>query len=339
MSKLILLTDYLGFFGSKNTAVPYRSGMDKEFLKHCFHECGLEIQFSAFADIDFRDPTVSRNTYLYTSSEDNGYHYKSYIEDIVLGLEDAGARVLPPYRFLRANNNKVFMEILRDQSGLPGMQTIRSRHFGTFEELEARLDSCPEKSVIKSAEGAMSKGVLGANNQPDLISVARKISDSRNFQKDVKDYLRRFKYPGYRRTSIHRRKFVVQNLIPSLENDWKVLCLGDKFFVLRRANRDNDFRASGSGKFEFRRELPDGMLNFAREVYLYFNVPNLSVDVGFNGEFHIIEFQAVYFGTTTLEKSEFHWEYVNGEWEIVEGKCGLEREYANSIAWYLKRHG
>ena len=30
-------------------------------------------------------------------------------------------------------------------------------------------------------------------------------------------------------------------------------------------NRDNDFRASGSGKFKFQKELPDGILNFAKE--------------------------------------------------------------------------
>jgi hypothetical protein len=231
------------------------------------------------------------------------------------------------------------MEILRDQSCLQGLKSIRSRHFGTIEELEARVDSCPENSVIKSAEGAMSKGVFGAGSRSKLIKIASKISVSRSFHEDIKDFLRRFKHPGYSAASTHRRKFVVQNLIPGLENDWKVLCFGNNFFVLRRANRDNDFRASGSGKFEFRRALPDGMLEFAREVYLYFDVPNISLDIGFNGEFHVIEFQAVYFGMTTLEKSEFYWEYWNGEWKIIEGKCELEQEYANSVSWYLKGHG
>lgn len=338
MNKLILLTDYQGFFGSKNTAVPYRSGMDKSLLQQRFAAQGLEIDFLKFSDIDFRDPGVSANIYLYTSSEDPGSLYKNYIEDVVLGLETAGTKVIPPYKFLRAHNNKVFMEILRDQSGLSGAQTIKSRHFGTIEELQACFDTGLEKSVIKTAEGAMSRGVFGATSRSDLIKVARKISGSRNFHKDIKDFIRRFKHLGYSVVSTHRRKFVVQNLIPGLENDWKILCFADKFFVLRRANRDNDFRASGSGKLEFRRKLPDGMLNFARKVYLHFDVPHISLDVGFNGEFHILEFQALYFGSTTLEKSGFHWEYMNGEWKIVEDKSELEREYANSVSWYLKRH-
>jgi hypothetical protein len=118
MAKLILLTDYHGFFVSKNTAVPYRIGMDKSLLKQRFETFGLEIDFVRFSDIDFRDPEILSNTYVYTSSEDPGYRYKSYIEDIVLGLEIVGAMVLPPYKFLRANNNKVFMEILRDNSGV-----------------------------------------------------------------------------------------------------------------------------------------------------------------------------------------------------------------------------
>jgi len=50
---------------------------------------------------------------------------------------------------------------------------------------------------------------------------------------------------------LHRSKFIVQEFIPDLSNDWKVLVFWDKYYVLRRKNRPNDFRASGSGLFSF----------------------------------------------------------------------------------------
>ena len=68
---------------------------------------------------------------LYTSSEDPDYFYKSYIEDIVYGLKNIGAKLIPPYKYLRTNNNKVLMEILRDQFKIPELNTQKSRYFGT----------------------------------------------------------------------------------------------------------------------------------------------------------------------------------------------------------------
>ena len=49
-----------------------------------------------------------------------------------------GAEVIPRFEFLRANNNKVFMELLRDL--LPGnvRGNLSSRHFGTLGKMEAR---------------------------------------------------------------------------------------------------------------------------------------------------------------------------------------------------------
>lgn len=52
---------------------------------------------------------ILNTSILNTSSEDNGYHYKDYIEDIILGLYLQGAILLPEYKYLRANNNKVYM--------------------------------------------------------------------------------------------------------------------------------------------------------------------------------------------------------------------------------------
>jgi len=338
MTKLFLLTDYKGYFGSKHNAVPYRSGMDKEMLKNYFRESGYDAFFLNFSEVDFRENWKDRIV-LYTSQEDDGYHYKSYIEDIVLGLELADAIVIPKYKYIRANNNKVFMEILRDLLPLEIAKTISSKHYGSLEELENEIDSIKYPVVLKTAAGAMSTGVTLAKNRTELLTRASKISRTENIKSEVWDLGRSFKHKGYIRESKNRSKFIVQNLIHNLPNDFKIIIYGDRFYFLYRDVRKNDFRASGSGKFYFKQEYPKGMLDFADKVFKSFDCPNISIDVCFDGEnFHLIEFQFVYFGTTTLDKSEFYYKKNKDSFILKEERSQLERIYVESIVYYLNRN-
>ena len=110
----------------------------------------------------------------------------------------------------------------------------------------------------------------------------------------------------------------------------------DKAFVLHRANRKNDFRASGSGIFTFKENIPDGLLDFANKVFLTFNVPNLSLDIAYDSkQFYLIEYQALYFGTTTIQKAPFFFHIDNNIWKLVKEKANLEKEYVNSIVRYI----
>jgi hypothetical protein len=69
---------------------------------------------------------------LYTSSEDRGLQYKSWIEDLVLAMEAAGARTIPSFRFLRAHHNKVMMEALRTQLFPKEAALLHTYSFGTY---------------------------------------------------------------------------------------------------------------------------------------------------------------------------------------------------------------
>ena len=153
---------------------------------------------------------------------------------------------------------------------------------------------------------------------------------------DLKNY---FKHRGrIILNSKFRKKFLVQNFIPGLKNDWKVLVYGDKLYTLNRSTRKNDFRASGSGLFNYERTLPEGLLDFADEVVKSFNLPQLSLDIAFNGkEFILIELQALYFGTKTIEYAPFYFKKDNGIWNIIEEKSILEKVYAESISNFIKQ--
>lgn len=339
MKKIIILTDYKGFFSSKQKAEYYRGGLDLDLVSTHFQNNGFSFEILSFNQFNrVREKLVSeKSLVLYQSSEDQNGFYKSFIEDIVYDLEKRGVNVLPKYEYLKAHNNKVSMELLRSRSGIKEIQTIKSDVFGVHEELLQVADQLEYPVVIKSASGAMSKGVALATDKKELLVKARKIAASKSFFHDLKELLRKIKYKGnYITESFYRNKFITQNLISGLDNDWKVLVYGDTCFALYRGVRDNDFRASGSGKFVFKTDLPEGMLDYAWQIRKKFDVPHISLDIAFDGvRFHLIEFQFIMFGTTTLEKSPHYYRLEGTEWKLIKGKSELEQIFVDSIVDYL----
>jgi len=339
MTRIYLLVDYLDRFGSKHNDFPYRSGMDKSKLRQYFSEYGFEAIFVPFSEVDFRKNEFKDQYVLYTSQEDPGYYYKNYIEDIIYGLELSGARVIPSFKYLRANNNKVFMEILRDQLELPSVKNLKSYHFGTLEECLKKADLFEYPVVIKGATGAMSRNVMLARSKDELIKKVKKLSRTKNYKEELKEIIRKFKYEGYKKQSKYRNKFIIQNFIPDLQNDWKLLVYGKKCYALYRCNRKDDFRASGSGIFNFKKELPKNLLNFAYSIKKFFKVPHISLDIAFDDKnFYLIEFQVVYFGTTTIVKSPFYFELDKNKWKFKKETSILEKVYVESIIEYLNEY-
>lgn len=335
--KLLLLTDYKGFFGSKQKSPIYRGGMDLPKLTGYFSQLGYDVSVRKFTDLDISKIIHEKPVVLYTSSEDESDRYKSFIEDIILTLDTAGILLIPKYSYLRAHNNKVFMEMLRQTQGNEAIQTIHSKFFGTLEELRSKAFELEYPVVIKKFGGAMSRGVAKADNTEQLLKIAARFSRSFALKHNVKELLRKLKYKdSYIRESFYRNKFIVQNFIEGMSNDWKVLVYGNKAYILYRGVKDNDFRASGSGKFIFDENIPEGILEYAWNIQNHFNVPHISLDVGFDGkQFHLLEFQFLYFGTTTLEKSPHYFYRDNGKWQIVRQPSDLETIYAESIHEYL----
>lgn len=339
MKSLYLITDYQQRFSTKFTARPYRSGLNKALIKKEFHNLGFEADFINAAEVHQLKDNLEGKIFIYTSAEDRGGNYKSFIEDVVLALEYKGAVVIPGYVFLRAHNNKVLIELLRGRWSHDTEGTIESKCFGTYEELLNNRDTGKYPVVVKQPEGFKSRGVFLAQDRKSLLRLARHISSTISRKNHLKDLLRIYKHKGFIPESQHRKKFVVQQFIPGLTNDWKVLVYGDKYYPLFRKTRKNDFRASGSGLLSYCREVPDGLLNTVERLVHDFNVPQISVDIAFDGQkFYIFELQFIYFGTYTIEHSEFYFHKENSVWKIVEGKSVVEEEYARSMAAFINNN-
>jgi glutathione synthase/RimK-type ligase-like ATP-grasp enzyme len=195
--------------------------------------------------------------------------------------------------------------------------------------------------VMKPANGARSSGVRLVEGHVAQLHYARKLSSTFNIFEYLKNMINTIIRKNYRKKSLHRRKFIVQEFIPGLDGDFKVLIYGKKYYVLTRKNRKNDFSASGSGIFSFPESLPTGLLDYAYEVFTTFNVPFISLDIAHNGKrFDLIEFQFLSFGNYTLERSKFYFaRSANNIWTKIEEKPNLEREFSSSVAQYLNMKG
>jgi hypothetical protein len=333
MKKLFILTDYNGHFYSKQKSAYYRGGMDVAKLATNFSRKGYKVIVENITQAAYHND-VQNNIYLYTSSEDRFGNYKSFIEDVILNLSLASATVIPRFEILRAHENKIFMEMIKKRLALDPLQ---SWHFGAFEDyIKGIIENFPV--VLKKSNGSLSKGVFLAKSESDLESKIRKIAVSKNILRDFKNIVRKFKYPGFKKGSSYTNKFIIQNYVANLDHDWKILIYGDKYFVLKRYTRANDFRASGSGHNTFEFSLPDGLLNFAKNIFAKMNVPFLSLDIAGNKkEYYLIEFQGLCFGTTTMEFNPYYFQWNDGIWEKRTNTLLLEDLFSQSILDYIDK--
>lgn len=337
MKRVFFITDYKGYFGSKYHSSPYRGGMNRELLSEFMAGRGFESFFVSPAREELEKHDLGSGTVVFGSHQDHGLHYKRYMEDLAVALEASGYSVCPSPLLIRAHENKVFFEMIRHYAGSPSFKQIRSRWYGSLEEFMAAADGLPYPVLIKRPEGSMSRGVSLAGNRHEAVRIARRVMHTPDITLKIRDILRQLKHKNYVRESWHRRKIMVQEFIPGLKNDYKVLVFGSKYYVLFRKVREGDFRASGQGLLEYRKELPDGLLDFAERCFTTFRAPHASFDIGFDGrQYYLFEAQYVCFGTYTLENSLFHFTRSQGGWIRNDVKSSLEEEYAESLALFIK---
>ncbi len=338
MKPITALIDYKSKFGSKHFDTPYRSGMDKQKLSTYFQDAGFDIDFKFLNEIDFRNEDYEGHPIIYTSSEDIGYHYKSYIEDVILALELSGANVIPSFKHLRMNNNKAFMEMMRDYAEITN--NMHAMVFGCMKDLKMRLGTIKYPVVFKTASGASGTGVALVRNERELFAKVKEAS-TRHYKMDLKDHVRSLRHKGYIKESVYREKFILQEFIPELVNDWKVYLFGEKLYIFKRPILNGrGIKASGGGYDNYfygeEAEAPEGLFDYALDIFNKLNVPHLSIDIAYDGkEFYLIEFQSLYFGTAGIPYSKGFFTKKDKTWVFVSQRFEIEKVFADSIAHYL----
>jgi len=335
MAAVTLLLDYRKAFYSASTNVRTNCSMNTDLLVSHFTQLGIQAKLLPYSQVDLSDNWNSK-VVVYQSAEDEGLQYRAYIEDIVLALSLLGARVIPAFPFLRAHHNKAFLAMLCQLLKAHEATTLWVKAYGAMEEFDPSEIQFP--AVFKLASGAGSTNVMLLKDANHARSVIQDFTRSSPRTVVIKESLKQKLRKGYVPYSTHRKKFVIQQFLPNLNCDYKVLIFGDKYYVLRRGVRDNDFRASGSGRFSWPKELPDGILDWAKQLFDEFDVSHASFDIAVaDSGFHLLEAQFVAFGPLTLERSSFFWRREGSQWEQVDGPSQLEETFAAAIAMYMNR--
>lgn len=355
MLELMILYDYKKHFATK--LIETKSGriegnFNLEKLKKLFENKSYKVICQSFSEVDlYRE---YKGTYVvYASSEDKGQFYKQYVEDVILALKEKGAIIIPEFKWFRAHSNKVFQELLRKGFENENLKKPTAFTLGNYKELDTIINQIKYPAVVKMATGAGSSGVKLAKNEKELKKITFKMMDHHYrdctqslflvFCLWIKRLLRRMTGRRVGNETIFNHvlsnRIIIQNFIPELTGDYKVLHFNGKYFVLHRNNRPDDFRASGSGLFEF----PDytdevkEVLKFAIQVVNEIKMPLESLDIACNNEgCYLIEFQCVFFGPYTLQYAP--WCFVKSGDSLlkVPGKFDLEEEYSSAIDKYIR---
>lgn len=275
--------------------------------------------------------------------------YQKYICDVVrhISLVRPDVRLIPSYDMLLAHENKGYQELVKKRLGI---SELKGAYFGDISDFDATMKA-ESPYVVKLLEGAMSSNVFLANDHQDLRSKLEKIGN-KNRRYDLKRLLRsymiwrkynnvsdEFSLQNYNEFFRARTPFVIQDFVPDLAHDYKVLVFGEKYFVLKRYVRENDFRASGSGDFVF--EPPSSaVLEYAKKVFDLLATPFVSLDIAERkGNCYLIEYQGIGFGPITLENSSGYYAYSDsgdgGSWDFIEEEPDLEQSYADALKSFI----
>lgn len=275
---------------------------------------------------------TANDVVLYGSSDQPSV--RAFYKDVLL-LVDRRSRLLPRIEHLFAHENKGFQELYKQQLGIDG---LHGQYLFDLDQLKT-----PVPFVFKTVDGAGSAGVRLVASQKELERLRRD-----HFRPSLKRRIItavRLTRMGLAERSMYMYRHkglelgVVQDFIPGLKFDYKVLVFGDKFYLLRRTNRENDFRASGSGIFNFPRTPEHDVLDFARAVFNTLDAPYISLDIARDnsGRCALIEYQAVHFGPYTLINSPGYFSHSGKGWVFAEEAAALEDEMARSIGLHLSR--
>ena len=118
-----------------------------------------------------------------------------------------------------------------------------------------------KKEAICLTKKAFGKGFSSYNWRHRFNEVLRKLKQGKGKIKDLISILFDFfkKYPNdYSKFIANEKGYVYfQDFIPDNTFDIRVIIVGDKAFALKRVNRKNDFRASGSGTIIYNKDEID----------------------------------------------------------------------------------
>jgi len=344
--KIVILTGNKIFFGQ--TRKPWVS-MNVAKMEKIFQEHGFKVERYSFHQIVNRQDRIKDSVIFYTFSQK--MNRRSYIIDLIHYLDDGSNIFIPSSELLQCHENKGYQELYKKKINFTSLKAF---YFSSVEEIQHYDIIFPV--VLKTVDTSNGKGVFLVQNYRQLVKhiqhferqgmltkidlVRRKYFRRKKFYKEYPDYNNRIDYFEYRDYILKEKNFILQEFIPDLKSDHRVLVLYDKYYVMKRFTREGDFRASGTKIQDYNVEFDLDLMNYAKEVYDQFDTPFLSMDIGIHQKkYSLFEFQAVHFGLNVFVKTKGYYTLDNGDWKFIEAKSTIEKEMAEALIKYIQLRG
>lgn len=331
MKKIIFLTNYTNIIPQRNHET---EGLKLDDISKVLENYGFsttEISINAFISYLSKNESIKGVFFYYASSQ---YPiYKSFIQDVLVQITLRGGILLPELRHFIAHENKNFQELEKIRLGIKSPYGIP---VGTYEEGVEILSTVSYPTVIKKSTGFRSRNVRLAHNPAEGKKILSKLLEY-NFKFDT-DSL----YYLYRRLKNKKHypkrfgKVIIQEFIPDLTHDWKILVVGNRVIGGKRYVRKNDFRASGSKLYEMDEDPPNNVLDFALKCKKLLKCPNVSMDISeHKGDLHLLEYQTMHFAILGGDP-DYYFELEGGIWKKVRIEHEMDHYIAIGIGEYIQ---
>ncbi|MEQ5321967.1 hypothetical protein ABN267_12565 [Providencia rettgeri] len=328
---MLYIVTFNNYFGQH---LNVESSLNVEEIKKMLIEMSIETEIIEVSDLI--KSGVNDNDYYWITSHQN-HSIKKYLNDVVLSLfSNKNNNLITSLELYFAHENKGIQSLLYDNG--KNIKLVKQNYLINDINIEKR-------SVFKMIDGAGSSGVYLVNDKKDINNILKKkkfldisiLSIIKYTKRIAKKILNKYNqsYDNYQKK---QTPYVLQMFMDGLKHDYKVLVFWNKVYVLERKVRKNDFRASGSGLFNFI-EPDDELIRFCINVREKIKTPFVSLDIikYKDDNYYCIEYQCTHFGPYTQINSQFFYQ-VDAKNKITkhENNNILEYEYAYSIFNYLK---
>jgi glutathione synthase/RimK-type ligase-like ATP-grasp enzyme len=226
-----------------------------------------------------------------------------FAEHLLFAVQQSGKKVFPDFNTSWHFDDKVGQKYLLELINAP---VAKSWVFYEKKDALAWVKCTSFPKVFKLRGGAGSSNVQLVKTEKDATKLVKKAFGSgfSSYNKigDLKENIRKFTWDKSKRTELaksFRRLFystrfartvgpqkgyiLFQQFIPDNKFDIRVITIGERAFAIKRLVRDNDFRASGSGRILYNKsEIDERCVTIAFETTAKLNAQCVAYDFVFD---------------------------------------------------------
>jgi glutathione synthase/RimK-type ligase-like ATP-grasp enzyme len=268
-----------------------------KWIEYC-KEQGIDFEIVNCYDSDIINQMNSFDVLLWHHQQSNPTDNFLAIK-LLAALELSGKLVFPNHNTGWHFDDKVAQKYIFENLDIA---TPANYVFYDFKTLKKFTESCKFPIVWKLKGGSGSRNVKLIHSKQDLLKIGSKMFGSgvreydaiggiieafrryrlgKNKAIDIIKSVAHLTYPvRYERMSGKAWGYVyLQEFIPQNDSDYRVIVINDKAFAIKRYTRPNDFRASGSGYIEYKKEaFEDSLIQTAFNIAAKVNMQCVAFD-------------------------------------------------------------